>query len=472
MSLQTDREKIAHLLRRFGLGASEAEIEFYGKNGLKGAINKLLDYKNTPEDFTTDSPFPDPEGNINTNPRFAQNTLYSLYLTTTRPLPYKMALFWHDHFATSAQKVTVGPTMMRHFVKLRDFSTGKFYDLLHAVSTDPAMLYWLDNQDNIKGRPNENFAREVMELFTLGVGNYTEKDILEAARAFTGWTYGVRRNNRRVVIRGALPGANAAFLFDEPNHDDGEKSVLGKMGNFNGDEVLKLLCDTPRTAYYITEKILNWFVYPNPEATVINKFAVRFRQSGLDIAVLLRSIMESEEFYSDKAERAIIKNPMDFVIPVFRQMGVGAAMAAELNELPIENRMRRAQAVARGATTSTTSMGMELLYPPDVAGWEGGQSWISSATMVERIKFATTIMQNSLARETNPMANLIANMPAEQAVDRLLSLYDVQVSEERKAVLVAAAKKPAGVRVAPRTAYAAGLEVSKVLFGSPEFQFC
>lgn len=472
MSLKTDREKVAHLLRRFGLGTSEAELEFYAAGGLKGAINKLLDYKNTPEDFTVDSPFPDNEGKVNANPRFAQNTLYTLYLTTTRPLPYKMALFWHDHFATSAQKVTVGPTMMKHFFKLRDFSTGKFYDLLSAISTDPAMLYWLDNQDNIKGRPNENFAREVMELFTLGVGNYTEKDIQEVAKAFTGWTYGVRRNNRNIVNRGNLPGANAAFIFDKPNHDDGPKSVLGKPGNFNGDEVLRLLCDTPRTAYYITEKILNWFVFPNPDATLINRFATRFRQSDLDIEDLIRAIMESEEFYSDKAERAIIKNPIDFVVPIFRQLGLGAALAKDLNAQPAETRMRRAQQVARGATTSTTSMGMELLYPPDVAGWEGGQSWISSATIVERIKFATTILQNNVTRQTAPMAALIGGRTPAQAVDRLLSLYDVKVPDDRRAVLIKAAEKVEGGGASIRNAQAVALEVTKTLFGSPDFQFC
>src|SRR5579862_1345225 len=189
MALQTERQKGAHLLRRFGLGASEAELDYYLKDGgLNGAIEKLLNYENTDEGFKLDVDSFRNGKNNNINPQSVAVWWTARMLITQRPLQEKMTLFWHNHFATSGEKVTPGSMMYVQNDLLRQYATGNFREMLMAVSKDPAMLFWLDNQYNVKGKPNENFAREVMELFTLGIGNYTEQDIREGARAFTGWS--------------------------------------------------------------------------------------------------------------------------------------------------------------------------------------------------------------------------------------------------------------------------------------------
>ena len=237
----TEREKTAHLLRRFGLGASEAEVDYYGADGLQGAIDKLLDYDAVDEGFPiTLQDFANNNGNVNVIG--LQMWWYLRLLATRRPLEQKLTVFWHDHFATSAAKVDVTVPMHDHIETLRENASGRFLDLLSAVSTDQAMLYWLDNNENVSGSPNENFAREVMELFTLGVDNgYTEKDVQEAARAFTGWTFGVGRGGRFRQTR--KPNRGSRFFNVARRHDAGMKTVLGRTGYFNGDDVLRILCE-------------------------------------------------------------------------------------------------------------------------------------------------------------------------------------------------------------------------------------
>ncbi len=298
MILNSERDKVAHLLRRFGLGASEAEIDFYGKEGLSSAIDKLLDYEKVEDSFSLPiTTFTNKQNGLVPMPAVQAHWILRM-LSTRRPLQEKMTVFWHDHFATDANKV-IQPTMMYQQNGIfRDGATGSFADLLLNVSRDPAMIFWLDNELNQKGKPNENFAREVMELFTLGIGHYTEKDIQEAARAFTGWT---------IQRRGPRPTAEMptfeppAFRFAPFQHDEGEKTVFGKTGNFGGEDIIRMLCENPRTGQYITEKIWNWFVYEDPEPATIEKFAAGFIKADLNIKFLLRSIMESKEFYSDRA---------------------------------------------------------------------------------------------------------------------------------------------------------------------------
>jgi len=247
MSALTERDRIAHLLRRFGLGASEAEMDFYGRLGWKGAIDALVDYEKTPVNFDVQPDlFANPQGVVNI--RVMQGYWYLRLLATQRPLEEKMTIFWHNHFATSADKVDSSYAMDAHIDTLRKNATGKFGDLLMAVSKDPAMLYWLDNQENVAGRPNENFAREVMELFTLGIGHYTEKDIQEAARAFTGWTYGPPRFARLANRTARSPRRYEEFVLVRDRHDYGEKEVLGKAGRLEGEDIIDLLSAQAQTA--------------------------------------------------------------------------------------------------------------------------------------------------------------------------------------------------------------------------------
>ncbi len=472
MSAQQDQAKVAHLLRRFGLGASEAEIDYYGKGGLSGAIDKLLNYEDTDEGFGIDpSVFANPDNGI-INMKGYQLWWYLRLVTTRHPFEQKMTVFWHDHFATSAAKVDIGEAMYRHIETLRTFSTGKFSTLLTEISKDPAMLYWLDNNENIKGTAQENFAREVMELFTLGVDNgYTEKDIQEAARALTGWTYGIRRGAR--IIPTEKPNRNAEFQFVIARHDESEKTVFGKTGKFNGDDVLKILLEKPGTAQYITKKIWEWFVYENPSQSTIETYSKKWIESGLDIKALVRAIVTSDEFYSPKAVRSTIKNPIDFCVSSFRSLGLGSAVIDRVKAAQDDQTRRRFVGAVAIVNQKTQAMGMELLYPPDVSGWNGGQEWISTATMVERIKWADVLFG---ANNRQIMQLIAQNLPAAGAqpkalVDRLLSVFDAQLPREKVQTLYASAIENSGGIVNARNLQPTMQAVARLMFGSPEFQF-
>jgi uncharacterized protein (DUF1800 family) len=478
MALRTEREKGAHLLRRFGLGASETELDFYLQgSGLSGAIQKLLDYEKVEENF--DLPL---EKLANQNGQINMPAVQLWWmvrlLATRRPLQEKMTLFWHDHFATSASKVVGPPLMHGQNELLRQHATGRFGTLLLEASKDPAMLFWLDNQYNVKGKPNENFAREIMELFTLGIGHYSEKDIQEVSRAFTGWSIGRPQERRR-------PGTdqppvqqvrrNAAFVFRQNLHDDGPKEFLGNRGRFGGEDVCGILTGHPQTARYLATKIWEWFAYPNPAPTLIDGLAKKFRDSGMEIKALLRAVMESPEFYSDKAERAVYKTPVDFVVPTLRQLGVGEALMAQIKGQEEVPRGRLIPAVA--AQQSTKAMGMELLFPPDVAGWDGGAAWISSATMVERIQWADRLFgvgaagRSQRAQIRFPAYSILSSDPSPKGiVDKLTSVFDAPASDAKKPLLLQAAEKESSGRLTPQNANQVAATVTRLIFGSPEFQ--
>lgn len=393
----------------------------------------------------------------------------SRIMMTRRPFLEKMTLFWHNHFATSAEKVTNGPLMIQQNEILRRNALGNFKTLLLEVSKDPAMLIWLDGQDNIKGRANENFAREVMELFTLGVGNYSEKDVQEAARAFTGWSF--------VRSRGKAEKANAEFMYKPILHDDGPKTFMGKSGNLTGEQVIDILCSNPQLATFVTTKIWNWFVYPNPDPAVIKPFADDFIRSGLDIKTLVRAIVESEEFYSARAYRKLIKNPLDFCLSTTRAMGIGESMASKLAPTAKDEKASRARiAPAAGVSSAMKSQGMWLFYPPDVSGWKPGEPWITSATMVERISWANKLMgitqKGGIARY--PIYTILAGDPTPMGIaQKLASMYDAPLSPAKLQTLALAASQSLnGEALTQRNANTVAADVLRLVFGSPEFQFC
>jgi uncharacterized protein (DUF1800 family) len=479
MQSREEVELVKHLLRRFGLGASEAEVEFYGRGGYEKAVDRLLKSPEHEEPVTFGIEFlQNNDGNVVGAPQRAQAVWYAEQLVTNRPLVYKMAMFWHDHFATSAQKVSNGPTMLRHLHLLRDQGLGYFGELLMAVSKDPAMLYWLDNIENVKGKANENFAREIMELFTLGVGNYTEKDIQEAARSFTGWTYAQRRGNRLVPTRQQVPGPQTEFYLDAPKHDDGTKVIFGNSGEWSGEDVVGMLVSNPRTAQYLTEKLLKWFVEPNPSKATIEKFAQIFRKSNLNVKELVKAIMLSDEFKSEKVRRTILKNPFDFTIPMAREIGMGAAMtrafeaAGDVSGNGEETERKRRNVVVPGfeIRRATSIMGMDLMFPPDVAGWGYGTEWISTSTMVARMDFGEELFTR-YARALPNFTTFGADGQPESLVQNLLKAVDCQLPAEKVAQLNAAAKKASGGRVTQRNANATCGAVGKLISATPEFQF-
>src|SRR3954453_5594197 len=264
MALDTPRSQVAHLLRRAGFGATEAELDQYSSLGFAGALDRLLNPENVDDSATDqllaplalDPSNPDAKRQIEA----AKYWWFNRMLFTQRPLQEKMTLFWHGHFATANSKVG-NPLYMLNQIKLfRDNGLGSFETLLQKVTRDPAMLIWLDNRQNRKGAPNENYAREVEELFTVGIGNYTEQDIKEAARAFTGHTL----------------DKDANYVFNKNQHDAGQKTFMGQTGNFDADDILGILVRNPAAARFITTKLFSYFVYENPDPSIIDRLSNTF----------------------------------------------------------------------------------------------------------------------------------------------------------------------------------------------------
>lgn len=275
-------------------------------------------------------------------------------IKTGHPLREKMALFWHGHFACRTQNVLFNQQLLQ---VIRDNALGNFGELLAGVSKSPAMLAFLNNQQNRKQHPNENFAREVMELFTMGRGHYTEQDVKEAARAFTGWGYDDMGN----------------FVFRNRVHDTGTKTLLGKTGQFNGDDVLKILLEQEQTARFITGKICRYFVNEDVPEEQVNRLAAKFYQSGYDIAALMRSIFLDDWFYDGRHIGNRIKSPIELLVGLRRTI----PMDFEQEEV-----MLLFQRV----------LGQLLFYPPNVAGWPGGRSWIDSSSLMFRMRVPQVIL--------------------------------------------------------------------------------
>ena len=276
-----------------------------------------------------------------------------LFVTTDAQLREKMAFFWHGHFACRNLNVFYQQGLLD---VIRRNALGSFRDMLHEVSKTAAMLNFLNNQQNRKDHPNENFAREVMELFTLGRGNYTENDIKEAARAFTGWT----------------ANAKGEFVFRRFQHDYGSKTVLGKTGNFDGDEVLDILLSQKQTAKYLTQKLYRFFVNDIPDDEKVNRLAERFYQSTYDIGRLMEDIFTSDWFYDEKNIGAKIKSPIELLAGIQRML-----------PMQLEN--------PEALTFLQRALGQMLFYPPNVAGWPGGKTWIDSSSLMLRMRIPQLI---------------------------------------------------------------------------------
>lgn len=285
------------------------------------------------------------------------NFLWSEQMVNSKAqLREKMSLFWHGHFAC---RLVNGYFQQELIHTIRTHALGKFGDLLKAVSKSAAMLQFLNNQQNRKQHPNENFAREVMELFTLGRGNYTETDIKEAARAFTGWTYNV----------------NSDFSFREYLHDSGEKTFLGRTGRLDGDHILDILLENKTTARFITQKIYRFFVNEKINESKVDYLANRFYQSGYDIAALMDDIFSSSWFYDKENVGTRIKGPVELITGIMRFLPM---------ILDNQNALLLFQNV----------LGQTLFFPPNVAGWPGGRNWIDSSTLIFRLQIPRVLAFN------------------------------------------------------------------------------
>jgi hypothetical protein len=278
-------------------------------------------------------------------------------LTSPRPLQEKMALFWHGHFASNEAKVRDYRKLLGQLELFEKQGTGNFKGLVVAVAQDPAMLSFLDAGVNVKGASNENFAREIMELFTMGVGNYSEKDVREAARAFTGWNY-----------------KGLKFVVNKDQHDDGEKTFLGKTGHFDGAEVIDIILQQPATADYIAGKIYRFFVRQDLSPELQKQLGSVLRQNNYEIDPLLEKIFLSRDFYSPASVGTHIKSPVELAVTTYKKLGL-----KNVPGVPDFN-------------SSTAALGQQLFSPPTVAGWAGGQSWITPGLLLERGNFARDVL--------------------------------------------------------------------------------
>jgi len=282
-------------------------------------------------------------------------------LVTPTPFAERMTLFWHNHFVSSLQKVRPTRLMYRQNLLLRQHALGNFGGMLHAVARDPAMIVYLDNASNRKGQPNENFSREVMELFTIGEGNYSEQDIKEAARAFTGW---------------GLDGETGEFLFRPAQHDEGNKTVLGRSGNLDGGDVLDILLADPRTAELIVRKLWREFVSPMPDEREVRRIADAFRRSSYEIRVAMRAILSSDAFYAPEHRASLIKSPIDMLVGTVRQFGFEVG-----DPYPL--------------VVISRQLGQDLMAPPNVKGWPGGEAWINASTLLARKQILERLFRDS-----------------------------------------------------------------------------
>jgi len=287
-------------------------------------------------------------------------------LVTPRPFQERMTLYWHDHFATSQDKLHRHRKMLTHIDLFRQHAVTNFRDLLIKVSQDPAMLVWLDNKDNVKGKPNENYAREIMELFCMGEGKgYTEKDIRELARCFTGWTVTPDQTTE--------PG-QGEFVYKPELHDDGEKTFLGATGNFGPEEAIDIILKQDETANFVSGKIYRYFVNEQLSDELNAKLAQQLQDCNYGLKAYMKTLLLSKDFYSEPNVGTQIKEPVVLVVSTYRKLGL-----KEIPGIPDFNRI-------------CADLGQVLFFPPNVAGWPGDRTWINPATLLTRGNFVEQLL--------------------------------------------------------------------------------
>ena len=361
-----DRRLIAHLLRRAGFGARPSEIDAALAAGYPATVDDLLDterHERPDEDLLErfHSEHCDEE-----SPRWMALKWVYRMINSKRPLEEKMALMWHGVFATGWAKVKNGQMMANQNLMLRDHGLGDYRVLLQKLSRDPAMIYWLDQQMNHAEAVNENYGRELLELFSMGRGNYSEDDVRSCARAFSGWTM------THVLPRYPTGYWPAQFVYDADDHDEGEKTFLGETGNFNGDDVIDIIVRQPATGIFVAREIYQFFVADEIDDDDVRQIADAYFENDYDMHAVMRFVFNSDFFKKALFKR--VKSPIEFIVGTVRLTG--------------EHRDAYQFGLARLVKLSGM-MGQELLNPPTVEGWHTGREWIDSAFLVERLNFAT-----------------------------------------------------------------------------------
>ncbi|VTR95740.1 Uncharacterized protein OS=Singulisphaera acidiphila (strain ATCC BAA-1392 / DSM 18658 / VKM B-2454 / MOB10) GN=Sinac_7507 PE=4 SV=1: DUF1800 [Gemmata massiliana] len=434
-----DRKWAAHLYRRAAFGTSAADLDRAVKDGPVKTLDQLLAGQSNAAEMV---PTLTDVGKV-AAARDGDGTqlrgwwLYCM-LQGGHPLREKMALFWHNHFATSLVKVRDPNLMFRQNCLFRTHALGHFGPLLHAVTRDGAMLVWLDSNSNVKAKPNENYARELMELFSLGVGNYTEKDVREAARAFTGWhTNGT------------------GFEFNEAQYDFGDKTVLGKTGPWRGDDIVKIVLEQPAAARFLVRKLYTFFVSEiSPPQALLEPLCESFRKSDYEVAALVKTMLSSRHFYSEHAFRKRIKSPVEYAL------GAVLATYRRFDEDDPHYKVIAHQSLIKWLN----GMGQSLFAPPNVKGWPGGRTWLNTATVLERNNFAAELTSGTVWAPPPEMSLFVvsSDLPPPKALDPARALEDAHATTSEAIVdALIDAYMPGGVRSEAREKLVAFVDEDK-----------
>jgi len=410
-----DLRKVGHLYRRAGFSAKWTELEAGVKAGPDETIDLLLKGGPGEESFESLRRSLAKSAILsNDDQQLRAGWLYWM-LYSRHPLREKLTLFWHNHFATSNSKVQNVSFMLGQYELMQRYALGSFRDLLDQMSKDPAMMVWLDTRESKKGKPNENYAREVMELFSLGIGHYTEKDIREAARAFTGWDID-----------------DGKAVFDPNQHDDTEKTVLGRKGKWQGEDIIRICLEQKSCPSFIAGKLFRFLISESIPAApeLLEPLADRFRKSDYDFGMLVETMLRSNLFFSPAAYRTRIKSPVEFVLGIVR---------------PLEGRIG-----TPALATSLQSLGQDLFHPPSVKGWDDGPAWLNGQTLLLRQNLAlalTSTEENRLSRGADPAALVekLGKQSDQELVDFFLRLfYQDDVPSESRTRLLEYQKKAHG----------------------------
>ncbi len=366
-----DLKKVGHLYRRAAFGANHGQLHEAVAAGPEKTIDSLLHGGAALDDFNRQMAEMTASLSLANDEELRAWWIFRI-LQSPFPLEERLTLFWHNHFATSNAKVQNLRYMLAQNELMRRNALGSFRTMLQEMSKDPAMMIWLDTSLSKKGQANENYARELMELFSLGIGHYTEQDVREGARAFTGWEI---RDNK--------------FHLSTIQHDAGEKTFLGKRGNWGGEDVVRICLEQDAAAYFITGKLFRFFVSDTIEPTreLLEPLAVRFRQSDYDLRGLVETILRSNIFFSPEAYRSQVKSPVDFAVGIVR------GLEGKVGALPLSDALE--------------GLGQRLFAPPSVKGWNGGTQWINSNTLLLRNNLAlaiTSTQDSRFGRRTDPVA--------------------------------------------------------------------
>ncbi len=374
-----DIASIAHLMRRAGFGASRQELEERAAKGYEATVEDLLHPEEQPpiDDDILYRFMPGYEGAL--GPPINQAEWVYRMVNTQRPLEEKLALFWHQLFATGNSKVDNPPEITQQIAMFRRQALGSFRDLLVELAKNPAMIWWLDNNGNHNGAINENWGRELLELFSMGVGNYSEDDIKDASRAFTGWTIEPK------IPRNPLGRFYWNFEYRAEDHDDGEKSFLGQTGRFNGEDIIDIVVKQPATARFLARHLYNFFVVGEPQVPswninppndpdAVDQLVAAYDESDGDLRSMMRLLFNSDFFKNARFAR--VKSPAELVVSTVKMAGNYQGPRPGFNMLAMECNWQ----------------GQELLNPPSVESWHTGGEWIDGGALVRRVNFAAGLM--------------------------------------------------------------------------------